>query len=66
MDIALLSMILSQTQLQQQVNTSLLKQSLDVAEKQSETITQLMVDSSLQNLERVAQPHLGGQIDLRV
>lgn len=58
MDIAKLSMAMSQASLQQQASISVMKQTMDHAEMQSEQMIRM--------LEQSVQPHLGGQIDLRV
>ncbi len=56
MDIAALSMGLSQMQLSQEVNVSVMKMAMDTAEVQSEDLSKIMEQSVL--------PHLGGNIDL--
>ena len=58
MDIAKLSIMMSQSQLKQQASISVMKQTMDHAEMQSEQMIKM--------LEQSVQPHLGGQIDMRV
>ena len=58
MDIAKLSIMMSQSQLKQQASISVMKQTMDHAEMQSEQMIQM--------LQQSVQPHLGGNIDVRV
>lgn len=58
MDIAKLSIMMSQSQLKQQASISVMKQTMDHAEMQSEQMIQM--------LQQTVQPHLGGNIDVRV
>ncbi|GAA4072085.1 YjfB family protein [Amphibacillus indicireducens] len=57
MDIAKLSIMMSQSQLKQQASISVMKHTMDHAEMQSEQMIQM--------LEQSVQPHLGGNIDVR-
>ncbi|MFC0211711.1 YjfB family protein [Paenibacillus chartarius] len=57
MDVAALSISLSQSALSQNVGIRLLQ----MAKEQS----QLQASSVVQMLERSVQPHLGGQLDIR-
>ncbi|MBP2242002.1 hypothetical protein J2Z40_002575 [Cytobacillus eiseniae] len=65
MDIALLSMALSQGQVQQQASISVMKKAIDQADLKVDFINQMMGGADLQALQRAAEPHLGGNIDLR-
>lgn len=62
MDIALLSMVMSQSQVQQQASMSVLKQAMGTAEQQVGDLISTMDATAVQ---QVAQPHLGGNIDLK-
>lgn len=65
MDIALLSMALSQGQVQQQASLSVMKKAMDTAEGNGNFITNMMSTADIQALQHAAQPHLGGSIDLK-
>lgn len=56
MDIAALSMTLSQMQLQTEVSTAVLAKTLDSSKLQGESMTKL--------LEQSVNPHLGQSIDI--
>lgn len=63
MDIALLSMALSQSKVQQQASILVMKKTMGSAEEQGEALQKLMGTTAIQ---RAAQPHLGGNIDLKL
>lgn len=65
MDIALLSMALSQSHIQQQVSLSVMKTALDQAETNANGLTKIVDSASVAPLQRLAQPHLGTTIDLK-
>lgn len=65
LDIALLSMALSQGQVQQQASMSVMKKTMDQAEGNAEFLTKMLGESEVQALQLAAQPHLGGNIDLK-
>ncbi|WP_102273807.1 YjfB family protein [Cytobacillus massiliigabonensis] len=65
MDIGILSMALSQGQVQQQASISVMKKVMDQAKGKADFIHQMMEGSNLQVLQRTMQPHLGGNIDLK-
>ena len=65
MDIALLSMVLSQGQVQQQASMSVMKTALDQAQEGADGLTKMMASADVQALQHAAQPHLGGNIDLK-
>lgn len=58
MDIAALSMGLSQMKLANEVGTSVLKMAMDIAQPQMEGITQMM--------ELSVNPHVGSNLDLKL
>ena len=63
MDIPALSMALSQTKALSDVGTALLSKSLDTAKEQGDAMT-AMIDSAAMELS--VNPHIGGNIDMRV
>lgn len=65
MDIPLMSMALSQGQVQQQASISVMKKAMDQAEGNAEFINKMMSGSQVQALQHEAQPHLGGHIDIK-
>lgn len=65
MDIALLSMALSQGQVQQQASMSVMKQAIGSAEQQGNAFQKLLNSADTQSLQHAAQPHLGSNIDLK-
>lgn len=65
MDIAALSVLMSQGQVQQQAGVSVMKMAMNVAETQGNMMTDLL-DKTAKSLEMSVQPHLGGSVDIRV
>ncbi|MEH7342631.1 YjfB family protein [Bacillus sp. JJ1532] len=65
MDIALLSMALSQGQVQQQASLSVMKKAMDQVQQGADGLTKMMATADVQALQHSAQPHLGGNIDLK-
>ena len=57
MDIAKLSIAMSQSQLKQQASISVMRKTMDQAEIQSEQMIRM--------LEESVQPHLGGNVNLK-
>lgn len=66
MDIALMSMALSQGQVQLQASMSVMKMAMGNAEQQGEAIQKLMSTTDVATIQHAAQPHLGENIDLKV
>ncbi|MEH7440678.1 YjfB family protein [Neobacillus drentensis] len=66
MDIALMSMALNQGKVQQQASLSVIKMAIGNAEQQGEAIQKLMSTNNVAAIQHTAQPHLGGNIDLKV
>jgi hypothetical protein len=58
MDIAALSVVLNQSQVQQEATLSVMKMTMNTAEDNSTTLTKM--------LEQSVQPHLGSKIDLKL
>lgn len=65
MDIAGLSMGLSQMKLSQEVGTSVLKMAMDSSKDQMVDFMK-MVDQNVKLMESSVNPHLGGNIDLKL
>ncbi len=65
MDIALMSMVLNQSQVQQQASISVMKMAMGNTERQGEAVQKLLSTNNVAAIERVAQPHLGGNIDMK-
>lgn len=66
MDVARLSMALSQGRASQQASIALLKKTMDMAEgNATDFINQMMDSVDVQALQHAAQPHLGGNIDIK-
>lgn len=66
MDIALISMSLSQGQVQQQASMSVMKMAMGNVEQQGAAIQELMSTTNAATIQQATQPHLGGNIDLKV
>ncbi len=67
MDIAALSVLRSQAQLQQDVGTSLMKKVMDIAEQNGNFVDKMMEGASKGNEPRqVSPPHLGNRLDVNV
>lgn len=66
MGIALMSMTLSQSQVQQQASMSVMKMAMGNAEQQGEAIQKLMSTTDVTAIQQAAQPHLGGNFDLKI
>ncbi|MGG0510580.1 YjfB family protein [Priestia megaterium] len=66
MDIALMSMSLNQGKVQQQASLSVMKIAMGNAKQQGEAVKELITTSNVKALQQAAQPHLGGNIDLKL
>lgn len=66
MDIALLSIAFSQSQVQQQTSISVLKSTLTQAQGNANGLLKMMDSADVQALQRSVQPHLGGTIDIKL
>lgn len=63
MDIAALSMGLSQMKVAQEASMSVMKMAMDSAEAQAIDLTQ-MLEVSTKMMEQSINPHIGGSIDI--
>lgn len=59
-------MALSQGQIQQQASMSVMKMAIGNAELQGEAIQKLIGTADATAIQNAAQPHLGGNIDLKI
>ena len=66
MDIALMSMSLNQGKVQQQASLSVMKIAMGNAKQQGEAVKELISSSNVKALQQAAQPHLGGNMDLKL
>lgn len=65
MDIAGLSMGLSQMKVAQQVSMSVLKMAMNASQVQMEDLLQ-MVQQNAKMMEQSVNPHIGGKIDIKL
>ncbi|RKD76530.1 putative motility protein YjfB-like [Sinobaca qinghaiensis] len=65
MDIAALSMAMSQGEVKQQASVSMMKKVMGQAGEQSEALKKLIESADVQKIKQAAQPHLGGSIDFK-
>jgi hypothetical protein len=65
-NIPLMSMALSQGQVQQQASLSVMKMAMGNAEQTGEAVQKLLSSGDVAAIQHAAQPHLGGNIDLKL
>ncbi len=65
MDIAALSMGLSQMKIAQQASISVMKMAMDAAEMQAVNLMKLLETNS-KMMEQSVQPHLGANLDIKL
>ncbi|SNS48898.1 Putative motility protein [Anaerovirgula multivorans] len=65
MDIAALSMGLSQMKVAQQASISIMKMAMDTAKIQTADLTQMLEDST-KMMEQSINPHLGANVDIKL
>lgn len=65
MDIAALSMGLSQMKVSQQASVSVMKMAMDTAKGQMADLTQMM-DANTRVMEQSVNPHIGANIDIKL
>ncbi|MFA5524721.1 MAG: YjfB family protein [Tissierellales bacterium] len=65
MDIAAMSTMISQSSVQHQASLSVLKLSMDSAKMQSANLAE-MLQQSTKAMEMSVNPHIGGNIDMRL
>ncbi len=64
MDIAALSMAMSQSSISQEASLATLKMAMESSDTTAANMTQML--GQVKAMEQSVQPHLGGSIDLRV
>ena len=65
MDIAALSMVLSQMNVRQEASVSIMKKTMDQAESNGQNIVKLIQESSVKAMEQSVRPHIGSQLDMK-
>ncbi|MEK4027953.1 MULTISPECIES: YjfB family protein [Bacillaceae] len=65
MDIALMSMALGQGKVQRQASIAVMKMAMGGAKQQGEALQKLMETADVAAIQHAAQPHLGGNIDIK-
>ncbi|RQD72053.1 MAG: putative motility protein [Tindallia sp. MSAO_Bac2] len=65
MDIAAMSMTLSQMKLQQEASVSVLKMAMDSSAPQMDGLEK-MLDANAKMMEQTVTPHLGGNLDVEL
>ncbi|PUB08443.1 YjfB family protein [Paenisporosarcina sp. OV554] len=65
MDIAALSMALSQMNVRQEASISILKKTMNQAESNGQSVVKMLQDSSIKVMEMSVRPHIGSQLDIR-
>ncbi|CAN7152861.1 YjfB family protein [Paenibacillus sp. LjRoot153] len=63
MDIAAMSMAMSQSSLIQDVSLSVMKMAMDTAKVNADNMTAMLNQTSA--MQQSVQPHLGGNLDIR-
>ncbi|KPB05645.1 YjfB family protein [Bacillus sp. CHD6a] len=66
MDIAMLSMALSQSQVQDQASISVMKKAIGNTEQQGEAIRTLLNSSNVSQAPQQIHPHLGRSVDVKL
>ena len=65
MDIAALSMALSQMNVRQEATVSVMKKTMDQAESNGQSVVKMLQDSSVKVMEQSIRPHIGSKLDIR-
>jgi len=65
-DIANLSIALSHSQVKDQASILIMKKMMGNVQQQGVAIQELLSSSNVQAIQHAAQPHLGGNIDLKL
>ena len=66
MDIAALSMALSQMNVLQEASVTLMKKTMDQAESNGQGVVKMMQESRAKAMEQSLRPHIGSSIDLKL
>lgn len=59
-------MVMSQQNVMQQASMSVMKQAVGSADQQGDALQKLMTTTDAAAMQQAAQPHLGGNIDLKL
>ncbi|MYL61379.1 putative motility protein [Virgibacillus halodenitrificans] len=65
MDVALMSMALSQGKVQQKASLSVMKMAMGDAKQEGTAMRELLGTTDASIIQRVAQPHIGGNVDIK-
>ncbi|MYL47702.1 putative motility protein [Virgibacillus halodenitrificans] len=65
MDVALMSMALSQGKVQQQASLSVMRMAMGDAKQEGAAMRELLSTTDASIIQRVAQPHIGGNVDIK-
>lgn len=65
MNIAALSMALSQMNVRQEANISVMKKTMDQAELNGQSVVNMLQESNVSAMARSVNPHIGSQIDMK-
>ena len=65
MDIAALSMALSQMNVRQEASVSIMKKTMNQAESIGQGVVKMLQESSVSATEQSVRPHIGSKLDLR-
>jgi hypothetical protein len=65
MDIAPLSMALSQMNVRQEASVSIMKKTMDQVESNGQGVVKMLQESSVSAMEQTVRPHIGSQFDIR-
>ncbi|AIF44381.1 YjfB family protein [Virgibacillus sp. SK37] len=65
MDVALMSMALSQGKVQQQASLSVMKMAMGDAKQEGAAMRELLGTTDASTIQRAAQPHIGGNVDIK-
>ena len=64
MDIAALSIAMNQSQVNNQAQILVMKQMMNVQANQATALTDMLQTVDVAKIQQIAQPHLGGNIDI--
>lgn len=65
MDVALMSMALSQGKVQQQASLSVMRMAMWDAKQEGAAMRELLNTTDASIIQRAAQPHIGGNVDIK-
>ena len=65
MDIAALSMAMNQSKVSNQASILVMKKMMDMQSNQAVALTDMLQTADVTKVQRAAQPHIGGNIDIK-